>query len=110
MPLVPILQDLFVLNFNQALLLLLLEGKPAMASYHLKMVHLYSIAINFQMNNYHYILLNYTLASLGNVFCIVYLYIFFISLMQSVNGAQFLIVIFFLLFGTAAFPVFLTVR
>ena len=32
--------------------------------------------------------------------------VFFISLMYSVNGAQFLIIIFFLLFGFAAVPVF----
>ena len=32
--------------------------------------------------------------------------VFFISLMHSVNGAQFLIIIFFLLFGFAAVPVF----
>ena len=35
--------------------------------------------------------------------------VLFTSLMQSVNGAQFLIIIFFLLFGFAASPVFETV-
>ena len=34
------------------------------------------------------------------------IYVLFISLMQSVNGAQFLIIIFFLLFGFATVPVF----
>ena len=35
--------------------------------------------------------------------------VLFISPMQSVNGAQFLIITFFLLFGFAAVPVFGTV-
>ena len=34
------------------------------------------------------------------------IHVLFISLMQSVNGALFLIIIFFLLFGAAAVPVF----
>ena len=37
------------------------------------------------LNNYHYILLNYTSASFAFSTCV-----FFISVMQSVNGAQFL--------------------
>ena len=37
------------------------------------------------------------------------IYVFFISLMQSENGAQFLIITFFLLFGFAAVPLFGTV-
>ena len=35
--------------------------------------------------------------------------VLFISFMQSVSGAQFLIIIFSLLFGAAAVPVFATV-
>ena len=35
--------------------------------------------------------------------------VLFVSLMQSVNGAQHLIIIFFLLFGTVAVPAFATV-
>ena len=35
--------------------------------------------------------------------------VLFVSLTQSPNGAQFLFIIFFLLFGAAAFPVFGTI-
>ena len=60
--------------------------------YHL--IHLYNIAINFLMflNNYHYIQLDYTFA-LQHLYLLQFIWVLFISLTQSVNGAQFLIVL-----------------
>ena len=42
------------------------------------------------LNNYHNIQLNYTLALLTLMSLVLSICVFFISLMQSVNGAQFL--------------------
>ena len=55
------------------------------------MVNLYNIAINFLifLNNYHCILLNYTLAS-QYLYLLHYLFEYYLCLMQSVNGAPFL--------------------
>ena len=58
----PDLPNIFVLNLNEALLLLL-AGKSMIALSSLKLVHLYNIATNFLMffNNYCYVLSNETL-------------------------------------------------
>ena len=58
-PPLPDLPTIFVLNLNEALLLLL-AGKSITALSSLKLVHLYTIAINFLMffNNYCYVLSN----------------------------------------------------
>ena len=64
-PSLPVLPAIFVLIFKKALLLLA-EGKSIIAHCYLKLVHLYSIAINVLMffNNYHDIVLNYTIVLL----------------------------------------------
>ena len=58
--------------------------------YHL--AHLCNIVINFKMfwNNYQYILSNYILAILYQISLALYIYILFISVLQLINGAQFL--------------------
>ena len=76
------------------------------------MVHLYSIAINFQiiLNNCHYILLNYILELLHHCPYHDLFFLLFISFMHSVNGAQLLNITFlFLSLGAAIVHVFLTV-
>ena len=49
-------------------------------------------------NNYHYVLLNYTIS----MYLALSIWILFISLMELLNGSQFLIIMIFLSFAAAA--------
>ena len=76
------------------------------------MVHLHSIAINFQMfsNKCHYILLNYILALLSQFFSMIYFFVvcftYAISKWRTIFKYYFFLL---LLLGAAAVPVFGTV-
>ena len=68
------------------------------------MVHLYGNAMNFQTfyNKYHYIYsIELYISITMSTSLALSIRVLFISLMQLVTGAQFLIIIFFLLFASA---------
>ena len=75
--------------------------------YHLKLTHLYSVAINFLMfsNKYHYILLNYCRHYYTYIMSTIYLGVFYFIYAISKWSASFKYYFFILLSGAAAVPV-----